>query len=82
MERLASVSVDLDSLPHYCRIHGLPLSILKDGAGKQWDARITKVFIDTVQTHGDPNDDHGHVHHHETRTDSGIIIPTPSEPLR
>lgn len=25
---LASISVDLDSLPHYCRIHGLPESIL------------------------------------------------------
>jgi peptidoglycan/xylan/chitin deacetylase (PgdA/CDA1 family) len=26
--RLASISVDLDSLPHYCRIHGLPESVL------------------------------------------------------
>lgn len=26
--RLASLSVDLDSLPHYCRIHGLPESLL------------------------------------------------------
>ncbi|WP_141621722.1 polysaccharide deacetylase family protein [Myxococcus sp. AB036A] len=26
--RLASISVDLDSLPHYCRIHGLPESLL------------------------------------------------------
>ena len=30
--KLASVSVDLDSLPLYCRIHGLPESILDDGA--------------------------------------------------
>lgn len=28
MQRLASISVDLDSLPHYCRIHGLPESVL------------------------------------------------------
>ncbi len=26
--RLASISVDLDSLPHYCRIHGLPEAML------------------------------------------------------
>ncbi|MCI0573537.1 MAG: polysaccharide deacetylase family protein [Myxococcaceae bacterium] len=28
MRRLASVSVDLDSLHHYCRIHGLPEALL------------------------------------------------------
>ncbi|WP_141328443.1 polysaccharide deacetylase family protein [Myxococcus sp. AB025B] len=28
MTRIASISVDLDSLPHYCRIHGLPESLL------------------------------------------------------
>ncbi len=27
-DRLASISVDLDSLHHYCRIHGLPESVL------------------------------------------------------
>ncbi|HLL55990.1 MAG TPA: polysaccharide deacetylase family protein [Myxococcaceae bacterium] len=32
MARLASISVDLDSLPHYCRIHGLPESLLDDRA--------------------------------------------------
>lgn len=30
--RLASVSVDLDSLGHYCRIQGLPLSLLDERA--------------------------------------------------
>ncbi|MFL5319622.1 MAG: polysaccharide deacetylase family protein [Myxococcaceae bacterium] len=30
--RLAAISVDLDSLPHYCRIHGLPESLLDDRA--------------------------------------------------
>lgn len=29
---LASISVDLDSLPHYCRIHGLPEALLDDRA--------------------------------------------------
>jgi HD-GYP domain-containing protein (c-di-GMP phosphodiesterase class II) len=57
-------------------------SILKDGAGKQWDPQITNVFIQTVQAHGDPNDDHGHSHNHEThRRESGLIVPglAPSE---
>lgn len=31
-EKLASISVDLDSLPHYCRIQGLPESLLDDRA--------------------------------------------------
>ncbi|MDY7228990.1 polysaccharide deacetylase family protein [Hyalangium rubrum] len=30
--RLASISVDLDSLHHYCRIHGLPETVLDDRA--------------------------------------------------
>ncbi|MGV3622253.1 MAG: polysaccharide deacetylase family protein [Archangium sp.] len=30
--RLSAISVDLDSLPHYCRIQGLPDSILDDDA--------------------------------------------------
>lgn len=30
--RLACISVDLDSLHHYCRIHGLPESVLDDRA--------------------------------------------------
>lgn len=32
MSGLASISVDLDSLPHYCRIHGLPETLLDDRA--------------------------------------------------
>jgi peptidoglycan/xylan/chitin deacetylase (PgdA/CDA1 family) len=31
-DRLASISVDLDSLHHYCRIHGLPESVLDSQA--------------------------------------------------
>ncbi|MFZ5470792.1 MAG: polysaccharide deacetylase family protein [Myxococcota bacterium] len=30
--RLAAISVDLDSLPHYCRIHGLPEGLLDERA--------------------------------------------------
>ncbi len=29
-------------------------SILRDGAGRQWDARIVETFIETVHVHGDP----------------------------
>jgi len=32
VEPLACVSLDLDSLPHYCRIHGLPESLLPEPA--------------------------------------------------
>ncbi|WNG24769.1 polysaccharide deacetylase family protein [Cystobacter fuscus] len=38
--RLASISVDLDSLPHYCRIHGLPESLL--------DARARRLVYTTA----------------------------------
>lgn len=34
MHPLASISVDLDPLKHYCRIHGLPESVLSDGANE------------------------------------------------
>ena len=29
-------------------------SILRDGAGRQWDPRIVESFIETVTIHGDP----------------------------
>lgn len=32
MKRLACISVDLDPLPHYCRIHGLPEDVLSETA--------------------------------------------------
>lgn len=32
MTRLSAISVDLDSLPHYCRIHGLSERLLDEGA--------------------------------------------------
>lgn len=41
MERLASISVDLDSLQHYCRIHGLPEELLDDGMRR----RVYEVAI-------------------------------------
>lgn len=39
--RLASISVDLDSLPHYCRIHGLPEDLL----GPRAKALVHEVAI-------------------------------------
>lgn len=41
MERLGSISIDLDTLPHYCRIHGLPEDLL-DAATR---ARIWTVAL-------------------------------------
>lgn len=32
MDRLCAISVDLDSMPHYCRIHGLDDALLGDAA--------------------------------------------------
>jgi putative two-component system response regulator len=49
-------------------------SILKDGAGKQWDSQIINVFIDTVKEQGLADD--GHDHSHEShRRESGIYVP-------
>ncbi len=43
-QRLASISVDLDSLPHYCRIHGIPESILDETARQLVYARAVERF--------------------------------------
>ncbi|MBI5548512.1 MAG: polysaccharide deacetylase family protein [Deltaproteobacteria bacterium] len=48
---LASVSVDLDSLGHYCRIHGLPESVLSAGAAqsiyREALPRFAELFAET-----------------------------------
>ena len=39
-------------------------AVLRDGAGRQWDARIVETFIETVNDHGDPErglQGHSHV---------------------
>jgi HD-GYP domain-containing protein (c-di-GMP phosphodiesterase class II) len=52
-------------------------SILKDGAAKQWDAQIVKVFIDTVQKHGDPHAHEEHEHGPDfQKRESGLIVPS------
>ncbi|MEO8456788.1 MAG: HD domain-containing phosphohydrolase [Chloroflexota bacterium] len=56
-------------------------SILKDGADKQWDARIVNTFIETVQQHGDPNEHDEHDHANSItpnleRRESGIYVPS------
>ncbi|HVE86005.1 MAG TPA: polysaccharide deacetylase family protein [Myxococcales bacterium] len=45
-ERLACVSVDLDSLHHYCRIHGLPESELPAGAAELVHAVALPRFLE------------------------------------
>ncbi|HZN91556.1 MAG TPA: polysaccharide deacetylase family protein [Myxococcales bacterium] len=46
VERLACVSVDLDSLHHYCRIHGLPESALPERAADLVYAVALPRFLD------------------------------------
>jgi peptidoglycan/xylan/chitin deacetylase (PgdA/CDA1 family) len=43
--KLASVSVDLDTLPHYCRIHGLPESLLDEEARASiWNRALPRLL--------------------------------------
>ena len=49
-------------------------SILKDGAGHQWDQQIVSVFIDTVKERGFADDDHHHSPEGHRR-ESGLVIP-------
>lgn len=48
--RLSAISVDLDSLPHYCRIQGLPDSLLDDRAlglvAEKAIPRLLELFAD------------------------------------
>ncbi|RJS18096.1 polysaccharide deacetylase [Corallococcus sp. H22C18031201] len=52
--RLASISVDLDSLPHYCRIHGLPESLLDARARSLVHAVAVPRFRELLATVGAP----------------------------
>lgn len=52
--RLASISVDLDSLGHYCRIQGLPESILDERARSLvWSTAIPR-FLELFSSVGTP----------------------------
>jgi len=54
MRMLAAVSVDLDSLPHYCRIHGLAEALL-DARAKQLVADVAiPRFLDLLAETGAP----------------------------
>lgn len=45
MERLGSISIDLDTLPHYCRIHGLPESLLDAPTrAKVWTLALPRLL--------------------------------------
>ena len=46
MTRLAAISVDLDSLPHYCRIQGLPESTLSAEAGELVATKAVPRFLE------------------------------------
>jgi hypothetical protein len=50
--RLAAVSVDLDSLPHYCRIHGVPASLLDAEARALVATRAVPRLLELFQSVG------------------------------
>lgn len=54
MERLASISVDLDSLPHYCRIQGVDESVLDERARTLVADRAIPRFLELFEAVGTP----------------------------
>ncbi len=54
LARLASISVDLDSLPHYCRIQGLPESMLDDEARSLVARKAIPRFLELFERVGCP----------------------------
>lgn len=45
MERLGSISIDLDTLPHYCRIHGLPEDLLAPAVRERiWTVALPRLL--------------------------------------
>ncbi len=49
MTRLSAISVDLDPLPHYCRIQGLPESLLDDAARALVATRAVPRFLELFE---------------------------------
>jgi hypothetical protein len=54
VEPLASISVDLDPLKHYCRIHGLPDSVLSDGANELVATKAIPRFLELLKPSAAP----------------------------
>ncbi len=52
VERLASISVDLDTLPHYCRIFGVPESVLDAAALEVVAARAIPRYLELFDRAG------------------------------
>lgn len=52
VDLLASISVDLDPLKHYCRIHGLPDSLLSDGANELVATKAIPRFLELFRGFG------------------------------
>lgn len=48
MSRLAAISVDLDSLTHYCRIHGVPETALSPAAHELVATRAVPRFLELL----------------------------------
>jgi len=54
VEPLASISVDLDPLKHYCRIHGLPDSVLSESANELVATKAIPRFLELFERAGCP----------------------------
>lgn len=52
VDRLASISVDLDTLPHYCRIFSLPESLLDDEARAVVAAKAIPRYLELFERAG------------------------------
>lgn len=52
--RLSALSVDLDSLPHYCRIQGLPESLLDDRARSVVATKAIPRLLELFDKHAAP----------------------------
>ncbi len=52
--KLSAISVDLDSLPHYCRIQGLPESALDDRARSLVEAVAVPRYLELFDREGVP----------------------------
>jgi hypothetical protein len=54
VDRLASISVDLDTLPHYCRIFGLPEALLDEHALEVVAAKAIPRYLELFERAGTP----------------------------
>ncbi len=55
--------------------HEAAASILMDGAGRQWDARVVRVMLDSVEPENHGHDHPGYALNNGYHSETGIIVP-------